>query len=235
MDVATLLRKAEKGILPLAPPSVVVKHRYLHLAVMSFLMVGHTLVHYAYLIPALGETVGRLPFFNLHVLHEAEYLVVIAYASLVFRLRGGVAALAATVAASLPFLFASRITPLAYGGAGSEYGEYGAQSVEPGLTGGGNAIIEVTALLIIGCFIVFVNEMWGRERDRRIQAMQQIESTNRQLSALNQSIQGRLNTLFGTLAEAVEEETAASSDLPPGPARDRLAGILHKVAQAIGR
>lgn len=141
----------------------------LHFILIAILLLGHTLVHYAVLIPEAGEVVEGLPFVDLHVLHESEYLVVIAYASWIFRLRGGLAALAVTGLAAIPFIFASQIHLNGYGsaalGTGDDYGSYAA--VETGFGGLGNAAIEVGVLLAIGAFILFINERWAREHDAK--------------------------------------------------------------------
>lgn len=202
------------------------KNRNLHLAILILLLLGHSVVHYAILIPVVGELVEHLPFFNLHVLHESEYLVVIAYASLVFRLKGGVLALAATAVASTPFVFANRIHL-------SGAVDYGA--MEYGFAGPENSLIEVSVLLLIGGFIVVVNEMWGRERDRRLLASQQLEAAHRQLLGLNQMIQKQINDTVVSIREAVEEENRALNSLDSSSMRSRFMAFLRKVAQIVGQ
>lgn len=194
--------------------------RWIHIAVLTFLLVGHTLVHYTILLPTVGEAVEHLPFFNLHVLHEAEYLVAVAYASIVFRFTGGLIAMLAMVVASIPFALAQYIDPLEY--------------VEYGFGGVGDNVIEVVVLLAIGAFIVFVNEMWGRERDQAAAIAERLETANRQLTGLNQTVQGQITALFGTLREMAEEERVRLSALPPGSARDQLAAFVHRVAEVSG-
>lgn len=228
--------------------SVVRTHKRFHLAAMAVLMIGHTIIHYAILIPEVGELVEDLPFFNLHVLHEAEYLAVVAYASLVFRLRGGVLALLAMSLASIPFLLAFKINSLEY--------------VEYGFSGPDNALIDFVVLLVIGAWFVTVNELWGRERDRRIlserqlevsnealrqanqqvqeanrqleQANDRLESVNHQLTVLNQTIQTQLTRLFGTLNDLTDRELHDVEGIPVSSLQERYKRFIEEVKRALG-
>jgi signal transduction histidine kinase len=68
-------------------------------------------MHYATYIPALREPLGGLPYFRLHVLHEAEFLLIVAYAGIVLGLRTGVAGVVITGLTSIPFI----LTPYIFG------------------------------------------------------------------------------------------------------------------------
>ncbi len=217
-------------------------HKGLHLALIVALMVAHTFLHYAAMIPGVGQLVEHVPYFHLHRFHEAEYLAIVAYASLVFRLRGGVIVLLATAVASMPFVFVSDISNMGHGDCGFS-----------GLSG---SLIDFFVLLSIGAWLVFINEMWGREQDRRTLALaqlqrsheqlqeanaevqetnQQLESSNRQLSALNQTVQSQINKLFGDISDLLDREARGLQNLPPGPARDRFDGCLDQLRNILGR
>ena len=189
--------------------------RWLHLTIILLLTVGHTLVHYLILLPGIGEAVEHIPFFNFHVLHEAEYMVAISYASVVFRLFGGILAIITFAVASIPFLLASKIDP----------GEY----VEYGFTGPGNSLTEFLVLLVVAVFVVMLNELWGRERDRRIALYEQLESAQRQLRALNQAIQAQLTVIFESLAEAESIERMVGEAIVPDPIRQRITDFFRRV------
>ena len=86
------------------------RYKRLHLVVVVALM-AHATMHYATYIPALREPLGGLPYFRLHVLHEAEFLLIVAYAGIVLGLRTGVAAVVITGLTSIPFI----LTPYIFG------------------------------------------------------------------------------------------------------------------------
>ncbi len=182
-------------------------HAFFHLALIAVFTVIHTAVHYAGLFPVVGEAVEHLPYFSLHVLHEAEYLGVIAYASWVFGGRGGAAALMVTAVASLPFIFASRISP--------EHAEYGFE-------GPGNSAIETAALLVVGGFIVLVNHRWSKERDQKELTLVQLQSTNEELS----STVRRLSDMQERLIQ--QERLSALGSMASGLAHD-LRNALNPV------
>lgn len=80
------------------------RYRPMHAVAIAMALVVHLLLHYATYFPSLRPVLGNLPYFRLHVLHEAEFLGIIAYAGLVFRLRGGLIALGITAVTSIPFI-----------------------------------------------------------------------------------------------------------------------------------
>ena len=87
------------------------RYRRFHAALLVVGLAAHLILHYATYIPALRPVLGGLPYFRLHVLHEAEFLLFIAYASIVFGLRGGLAAVTVTAVTSVPFI----LTPYIFG------------------------------------------------------------------------------------------------------------------------
>ena len=80
------------------------RYRRLHLAVIVTALVVHTAMHYATFVPALRGLLAELPYFRLHVLHEAEFLLIVAYAGVVVGLRTGIAAVVVTGVTSIPFI-----------------------------------------------------------------------------------------------------------------------------------
>ncbi|MBI3744842.1 MAG: PAS domain S-box protein [Chloroflexi bacterium] len=156
-----------------------------HFLIIAVLLVGHSALHYATLLPG-GHHVENLPFFDLHMLHEAEYLVVIAYAAYIFRLQGGLLALGASGLASIPFILSSKIHGLdstetgfsvsGYSYSTPDYTSGGAVSYSYGMDTIKNNAIEVGVLLLIGAVLVVLNELWARERDRRVQTAQRLQA-----------------------------------------------------------
>ena len=66
------------------------RYKRVHLAAIVAALVVHLSMHYSTYLPALREPLGSLPYFRLHVLHEAEFLLIVAYAGVVLGLRAGV-------------------------------------------------------------------------------------------------------------------------------------------------
>ncbi|MBI2936206.1 MAG: hypothetical protein HYY31_05315 [Chloroflexi bacterium] len=194
------------------------RNRWVHVVVMSVMLVVHLATHYASYYPPFRELVNKLPYFRLHSLHEAEFILVIVYASLVLRLKGGLVAVAVSAISSLPFL----LTPYVFGR-------------EPRIDELRDLAIQVAFVLVMGIVIVVLYEIVARERDRRLQVLEKLEGTNRQLTALNTTVQGQLNTLFGAVSEAIDQEASTVDALPPGPSRDRLAAFLRKLSETLGR
>jgi signal transduction histidine kinase len=81
------------------------------MVVIVVALVFHLSLHYATYFPALREPLGGLPYFRLHSLHEAEFLLIVAYAGVVLGLRAGVTAVIITGLTSIPFI----LTPYIFG------------------------------------------------------------------------------------------------------------------------
>ena len=77
----------------------------MHAVVVVIALAVHSIMHYATFIPFLRPYVIDIPYFRLHVLHEAEFLVIVAYAGVVLGLRAGVVTLIVTGITSIPFIF----------------------------------------------------------------------------------------------------------------------------------
>lgn len=87
------------------------RYRRAHLLVIVVALVVHLSLHYATYVPALREPLAGLPYFRLHVLHEAEFLLIVAYAGIVLGLFAGMIAIATTAITSTPFI----LTPYIFG------------------------------------------------------------------------------------------------------------------------
>lgn len=210
------------------------KYRRWHFVVLTFALLAHSALHYATYLPALRGPISNLPYFRLHSLHEAEYLLVIVYASLVFRLKGGLTAVGITAVTSLPFL----LTPFIFGR-------------QPRPDELRDLAIQVAFVLLMGTIIALLYEWVARERDRRLaladhieesnrallqrnQALgemsQRLQATNNQLNGLNGTVQTRLNRLYGDLEQALDEEMAQLVTLRTEEiTRERFAGFLARV------
>ena len=87
------------------------RYKRIHLATIAAALTLHLSLHYATYLPALREPLGGLPYFRLHILHEAEFLLIVAYAGVVLGLRAGVTAVIITGITSIPFI----LTPYIFG------------------------------------------------------------------------------------------------------------------------
>ncbi len=213
------------------------RYRKVHAFIIIGALLVHLATHYATYFPATRDLFAKLPYFRLHALHEAEFVLVIFYASLVFGLKGGLIAVATTAVTSLPFL----LTPFVFGH-------------QPKTDELRDLAIQVAFVLVMGILIALLTESMGRERDRRIRlaleleetnqqlrvqaqalesANQQVEAANRQLRGLNKLIQVQLDRLFGDLQGAVKEEERQLSAIGATPLKERFMQFLHRVAGII--
>ncbi len=87
------------------------RRRRMHVSIISVMLILHLATHYATYVPAIREVVGSFPYFRLHALHEAEFLLIIAYAAVALGLRGGLWAIGITAVTSVPFI----LTPVIFG------------------------------------------------------------------------------------------------------------------------
>ena len=164
-------------------------NRKKHAVIIAAALIAHLFLHYATYIPALREPFGALPYFRLHVLHEAEFLFIVVYAALVFRLKGGLTAVAVTAVTSIPFI----LTPYIFG-----------RSPRPDEIR--DLAIQVAFILLMGTLITIFYEAVARGSQRRLALAAQLEATNNQLTGLNQMIQKRMDVLFDKIGGRIEEE-----------------------------
>jgi tRNA A-37 threonylcarbamoyl transferase component Bud32 len=79
------------------------RYHTVHAIIITFALLVHLATHYGVYYPPLRETLGNLPYFRLHVLHESEFLLIIVYSTVVFRWKGGLTAMFITAITSIPF------------------------------------------------------------------------------------------------------------------------------------
>ncbi|MBI4298465.1 MAG: hypothetical protein HY666_01715 [Chloroflexi bacterium] len=213
------------------------QHRTLHAVIITLLLLAHLALHYATYFPPLREPFANLPYFRLHSLHEAEFVFIIVYASLVFRLAGGLIAIIITAISSIPFA----VTPYIFGRA-------------PRTDELRDLVIQVAFILFMAFAIVLLQEFVTRERERRIwmaervaeanlnlkstndeleRVNQRLEQSNRELTALNQMVQSRVNSLYDHIQEAVEGEQTQLAPLPPSDLKTRFSGFLQRIDAVI--
>ena len=125
------------------------KYRRWQMAGVIAALAFHGITHYLTYIPAARSLVGSLPYFRLHVLHEAEFLLIVVYAALALRWRFGLVALVITGLTSIPFIFA----PYIFGRA-------------PRVDELRDLSIQVAFILLMGALIVLFIEDAGRKGDR---------------------------------------------------------------------
>ncbi|MBI4199113.1 MAG: GAF domain-containing protein [Chloroflexi bacterium] len=140
--------------------------------------IAHSAIHYAMYIESLRPMLRGLPYFNLHALHQVEFLVIIAAAAHRFRWKGGAVMLAATLVASVPYL----LTPYVFGRAPSpnELRDRG---------------IEVVVMLATGAFLVYLLERVAVQAERAQHAWRERQATLNRLIALStvsQTVRGAL-------------------------------------------
>jgi signal transduction histidine kinase len=168
-------------------------------------LVVHLSLHYATYIPLFREPLAGLPYFRLHSLHEAEFLLIVAYAGVVLGLRAGIAAVGITAVTSIPFI----LTPYIFGR-------------EPRSGAIRDLIIQVVFILAMGLLITLLYD-----RDQRRRAA---EGHNNALSEVN-----RVRNNFMSMAAHERRtplttvlgfsELLLSDDVP----RDRAKAWLHSI------
>ncbi|MBI2165210.1 MAG: hypothetical protein HYU29_02250 [Chloroflexi bacterium] len=196
------------------------RYRKAHLAILGVALLLHLAFHYATYYPPWRTAFGNLPYFRLHVLHEAEFLLIIFYAALVFRLKGGLTAVAITAITSIPFA----LTPYIFG-----------RSPRPDELR--DLVIQVVFILLMGVAISVLYEIVGRERERRLAFAQQVQEAHqlllvrsRELEALNNLMQTRLNRLYEGLRQAADNEKRQLEELPPGVAKSRFSSFVARLS-----
>lgn len=181
------------------------RRRKLHLLVIATALALHLLTHYATFIPALRPIFGPLPYFRLHAIHEAEFLLIVAYAGIVFGLRGGLIALLVTAVSSIPFI----LTPYVFG-------------LDPRPGEIRDLTIQVLVVLIMGFLIVVLYNAESRRRKAESQAALLLEANaikNEFLSIASHELRTPLTTLYGF------SELLLVRDVPEGQRREWLERI----------
>ena len=184
----------------------------LHMVLISLALATHVAVNYAVFIPGVLDPFVDFVFSRFRALLDMNLLIVVVYARLMFRLKGGSTALAVTSVALLPLL----INPGPDG---------------DGLSGGfsRDQAIEVGLVLLMGALVVTVQEFLSGEREGRERLGQQLENTSRQLTALNRMAQQDLNAIFVDFKESVDEELRQLDSVTLDQAQLNFTLFLHKV------
>ncbi len=182
------------------------------------MLATHVVVHYAVFIPGVPDGLVDFVFSRFRAFLDLNLLIVVIYAGLMFRLKGGSTALAVTSVTLLPLLIAPRLD-----GDGLSEAFPRDQAIEVGL------------VLLMGALVVTVQEFLTGEREGRERLGQQLENTNRQLSALNRMAQQDLNSIFIDLKESVEQEMKQLDYATPDEAHLKFTLFLNNVLDILDR
>ena len=188
-------------------------------------MLVHLFTHYAAYFEALRPIVGSLPYFRLHILHEAEFLLILVYTTLVFRARGGVVALIVTAVTSIPFI----LTPYIFG-----------RTPLPDELRDNS--IQVAFIILMGSLMIVFYEAVAKERERRMELAKAIEEKNhaleqrnREISGVNVFVQTQLNNLYGDLRLAISKERAELEDSEEYNIKTRYSRFLSTVTNILDK
>ncbi|MBI2170565.1 MAG: hypothetical protein HYU30_00865 [Chloroflexi bacterium] len=182
----------ERGLGYLTDP----RFRRTHGVIIVVALVLHLATHYATYFPQMRQILGTLPYFRLHAIHEAEFLLIVVYAGIVFGMKGGLLALLTTVISSIPFIF----TPYIFG-----------RSPQPNEIR--DLVLQVAIVLTMGFLIVLLYGTESRRRRAETQAVILLETDavkNEFLSMASNAFRMPLTTLYGfselLLTQDVSEE-----------------------------
>lgn len=199
------------------------KNRPVHAVIIISALFLHLALHYATYVPSLRPPLDGLPYFRLHVLHEAEFMLIVFYTVVVFRWRGGLVAILVTAVSSIPFL----MTPYIFD-----------RPPRPGEVR--DLATQVGFILVMALLIVWLYEAAGRQREERArladeleQANERVESANRQLTALNRQIQANLNLLYDQLRTTIGIESQALTLAPDSELRERYREFLRSTERLV--
>jgi signal transduction histidine kinase len=159
------------------------RYKRLHLVIIAVALVTHLGLHYATYIPALREPLGGLPYFRLHVLHEAEFLLIVAYAGIVLGLRAGMAAVVLTGLTSIPFI----LTPYIFG-----------RDPRPGEIR--DLSIQVGFILVMGMLMILLydRDQRRREAENNRDALREIDQVrNNFMSMAAHELRTPMTTVMG--------------------------------------
>lgn len=162
--------------------------------IIAAITLGHTFTHYATYIPSFRRVFWGLPYFNLHILHELEYLLIITIAAYRYRWKGGALLILATLIASIPFM----LTPYVFG-----------YDPKPGeLRDRG---IEVGATLVIGVILTLLVNDVVRKKDRLIAAVEVLQATQKHFIESEETLR-ESEELHRAVVENMAEAVAITSD-----------------------
>lgn len=212
------------------------KYRKWHAGIITFALVTHAMAHYANYFPSVREHLTSIPYFEMHVLHEAEFLLIIFYATLIFKLRGGLMAVAITGIASIPFVFSSQLLPSST--PDPAFGEF-ADSYASTISSNGTTTTrgtEVVLILTLGALMVALAELERRRKEanqRAELAAAEIDLKNNYISIASHELRNPLTTLSGfselLMNRTVPEETKSEWIKQINSESTRLARILDEM------
>ncbi len=212
------------------------KYRKWHAAIITFALISHGMAHYANYFPEVRAHLSSIPYFEMHVLHEAEFLLIIFYATLIFKLKGGLLAVGMTGIASIPFVFSSQLLPST--ATDPAFGDF-ADSYASTISSNGTAATrgtEVILILSLGMLMVALAELERRRKDateRADLAIAEIDLKNNYISIASHELRNPLTTLSGfselLMNRTVPEETKSQWIKQINSESGRLARILDEM------
>ncbi len=169
----------ESGLVFLTDP----RYRKLHGAILVTAFVLYLFTHYGMYIPEVRKIVADLPYFRLHAIREAEFLLIVAYSAIVFGVRGGLIALSITAIATIPFV----LTPYVFD-----------RSPQPDEIR--DLALQIGILLTAGVVMVLLYDAENRRRKIETQADVLLETNEAKTGFLSQAsfeLRTPLTTLYG--------------------------------------
>jgi signal transduction histidine kinase len=192
------------------------KYRRLHMTFIAVSLFVHLSTHYATYIPVLRGPLGGLPYFRLHILHEAEFLLMVAYAGVVLGMRAGLVAIVVTGLTSIPFI----LTPYIFGR-------------EPNPNEIRDLTLQVVFILMMGYLIILLYDRDSRRRSAESQADTLLEVDrvrNNFMSIAAHELRTPLTTVMGF------SELLLARDVPNEDRRKWLGSInseSHRLTELI--
>lgn len=148
------------------------QNRTTHLVIMVVVWAVALTVHYISYLPPLSERLGDLRFVWLHVVHQAVFVLLVIYCSLVFRLKGGLIAVALTSLASLPLVFRSYLF-----------------GIQPHSQETLDLLMQVAFIVFMGTLATVLYEAVSSERERFAVLASQVEQANRELQTKSRELE----------------------------------------------
>jgi signal transduction histidine kinase len=190
------------------------RYHRVHYAVIALSLLVHLSLHYATYIPMFRGPLGGLPYFRLHILHEAEFLLIVSYAGVVIGVRAGIVAIIITGVTSIP----SILTPYIFGR-------------DPRPNEIRDLIIQVVFIMLMGYLITLLYD-----RDKRRRVAENLRDTMAQMDQLRSNFVAmaahELRTPMTTIMGF--SELLLSTDIPPDDAYKWLTSINQESRRLAG-
>ena len=190
------------------------RYRRVHYAVIALSLLVRLSMHYATYIPLFRGSLGGLPYFRLHILHEAEFLLIVAYASVVIGVRAGVVAIIITDVTSTPFI----LTPYIF-------------DRDPRPNEIRDLVTQVAFTMLMGYLITL---LYDRDKRRRVaenlrDTMAQMDQLRRNFVAIAaHELRTPMTTIMGF------SELLLSADIPPDDVHKWLTSINQESRRLAG-